>query len=79
VLLVIAALRVTFSGLSVTRHAKAMAPDELLLIKIDMAREAATRIDESIASLEALLPRAQAALTQINSAIKTIRSIVPDR
>jgi hypothetical protein len=77
VLAIIAVVNIAISGLGVMRHVKSVSPDELLLIKIDMAREAGARIEGSLESIETLLPRARAALTQINAAIRTIAAIVP--
>jgi hypothetical protein len=78
VLVIIAAVKSISAAMSVQRHAKAIAPEELL-IKVAMAREAGTRIEGSLGMIEALLPRAQSALTRINSGIRAIKSIVPGR
>ncbi len=79
VLVIIAGLKVVFVAGAVMRHAKAVRPSELLLIKIDMAQEAGARIERTIDAAETLLPRAQNALMRINAAIKIFQTIVPGR
>lgn len=79
VVLMLAALIVVIPPIVRTqRHAKAIAPNELIA-KFQKAQDDFTRVQGSTALLEELVVRAREAIERLNAALQTLRGIVPSR
>ena len=68
------ALAVLRAALAVKRHAKAIAPDALI-VKLYAAQDAAERLQRSLTLAETLVPRAAAALHTIAASLRFLRFV----